>query len=127
MSGTLIAGACCLYAFAEGPSAQVASLLLLTGMTLHVVGELFIAMIHWQISFDLAEPSRQGAYFGVWTFGNGITEIIGPTLVTFALVSLGKPGWVLLAIMFVINALLYRAIILNANQVRQGKPINPGS
>ena len=126
MSGTLIAGACCLYAFAEGPSAQVASLLLLTGMILHVVGELFIAMIHWQISFDLAEPSRQGAYFGVWTFGNGITEIIGPTLVTFALISLGKPGWVLLAIMFLINTFLFRAIILDANKVRQGRSINPG-
>ena len=69
-------------------------------------------MIHWQISFDLADPARQGAYYGLWTFGNGLSEIVGPTLVTFALVSLGKPGWALLALMFVINVFLYRFIVL---------------
>ena len=111
-SGALIAVACLLYASAEGPSAQIASLLLLIGMALHVVGELFISMVHWQISFDLADASRQGAYYGVWTFGNGITEIIGPTLVTFALVSMGKSGWALLALMFFINVSLYRFIVL---------------
>jgi MFS family permease len=69
-------------------------------------------MIHWQISFDLADPERQGAYYGVWTFGNGVTEIIGPSIVTFALVSMGKPGWASLALMFLLNAMLFKVIIL---------------
>jgi dipeptide/tripeptide permease len=112
LSGFLLAGACLLYASAEGPSAKVAALLLVVGMALHVVAELLIAMIHWQISFDLADPARQGAYYGLWTFGNGLSEIVGPTLVTFALVSLGKPGWALLAIMFVLNVSLYKFIVM---------------
>lgn len=112
LSGLLLASACALYAVAEGPSAQVASLLLLAGMALHVIAELFIAMIHWQISFDLADPARQGAYYGIWTFGNGLSEIVGPTLVTFALVSLGQSGWALLGLMFILNVSLYRAIVL---------------
>ena len=112
MSGLLLAGACGLYAFAEGPSAKIASLLLLAGMALHVIAELFIAMIHWQISFDLADTSRQGAYYGIWTFGNGLSEIVGPTLVTFALVSMGKSGWALLAAIFLVNVSLYKAIVL---------------
>jgi len=116
MSGALIAGACGLYAFAEGPSAQVASLLLLAGMVLHAIGELIISMIHWQISFDLADSTRQGAYYGVWTFGNGITEIIGPTLVTFALVSMGKSGWAMLALMFLLNTLLFKVIVINRKE-----------
>ena len=111
-SGFLLAGACGLYAFAEGPSARIASLMLLAGMALHVLAELIIAMIHWQISFDLAEESRQGAYYGIWTLGNGLSEIIGPTLVTFALVSLGKPGWGLLALLFIVNASLFKVIVL---------------
>jgi hypothetical protein len=111
-SGALLAGACMLYAFAEGPSAQIASLLLLCGMGLHVVAELLLAMIHWQISFDLADSNRQGAYYGIWTFGNGLSEIIGPSLVTFALVSMEKYGWAMLALMFIINTSLYRAIVL---------------
>lgn len=111
MTGALLAGACLLYASAEGPSARTASALLVGGMILHVIAELLIAMIHWQISFDLADPSRQGAYYGIWTFGNGITEILGPSLVTFALVSMGKRGWVLLAAIFLINAMLYRVIV----------------
>ncbi|CAN2181476.1 ProP Permeases of the major facilitator superfamily [Candidatus Nanopelagicaceae bacterium] len=112
LSGGLLAGACLLYASAEGPSARVASLFLLAGMALHVIAELLIAMIHWQISFDLAAESRQGAYYGIWTLGNGLSEIIGPSIVTFALVSLGKPGWAMLATMFILNALLYKLIVL---------------
>ena len=112
LSGFLLAGACLLYASAAGPSAQVASLLLVVGMALHVVAELLIAMIHWQISFDLADPARQGAYYGLWTFGNGLSEIVGPTLVTFALVSLGKPGWAILALMFLLNVMLYKVIVM---------------
>jgi MFS family permease len=117
MCGVLLAGACALYATAEGPSAKIASVLLLAGMILHVIAELFIAMIHWQISFDLADENRQGAYYGIWTFGNGLSEIIGPTLVTFALVSMGKVGWVMLAAIFVLNVLLYRAIVLRPRRV----------
>jgi hypothetical protein len=70
-------------------------------------------MIHWQISFDLADPARQGAYYGLWTFGNGLSEIVGPTLVTFALVSLGKPGLALLALMFFVNTLFYKLIVVS--------------
>ena len=114
-SGALLAGACSLYAFAQGPSARIASLLLMLGMALHVTAELIISMIHWRISFDLADASRQGAYYGLWTFGNGLSEIIGPSFVTFALVIMGKSGWALLALMFVINVSLYKVIIPRAN------------
>ena len=112
LSGLLIAAACGLYAFASGPSAKIASLLLILGMALHVIAELFLAMIHWQLSFDLADSNRQGAYYGIWTFGSGITDIIGPSLVTFALVSMGKSGWALLALIFLVNVSLYRVIVL---------------
>jgi len=115
-TGLLLAGACLLYAFAEGPSAQIASLFFLAGMVLHVIAELIIAMIHWQISFDLADSNRQGAYYGIWTLGNGLSEIIGPSLVTFALVSLGKPGWGLLALIFVLNTALFRFIVLGSKR-----------
>jgi MFS family permease len=111
-TGLLLAAACGMYAFAEGPSAQFAALLFLAGMTLHVCAELIIAMIHWQISFDLADSSRQGAYYGIWTLGNGLSEIVGPIIVTYALVALGKPGWGLLALMFFFNTLLYRVVVL---------------
>ena len=110
-TGLLLAGACILYAFAEGPSARIASLIFIVGMGLHVCAELIIAMIHWQISFDLAEEERQGAYYGIWTLGNGLSEIVGPMVVTYALVSLGKPGWMALSAMFIANSLLFRVIV----------------
>jgi MFS family permease len=115
-TGTLLAGACLLYASAQGRSAQIAALIFIAGMALHVVAELIISMIHWQISFDLADELRQGAYYGIWTLGNGLSEIIGPSLVTFALVSLGKPGWALLALIFVLNTALYRVIVIPATK-----------
>ncbi len=113
MSAGLIAAACGLYSLAEGPTAQIAALLLLAGMALHVTAEIFIAMIHWQMSFDLADPSRQGAYYGIWTLGNSLSEIVGPALVTYALISLGKPGWALLGLLFLLNASLYKKIVLS--------------
>jgi MFS family permease len=112
LTGALLAAACLLYALAEGPSARLASLIFIVGMGLQVAAELIMAMIHWQLSFDLADEARQGAYYGIWTLGNGLSEIIGPTLVTFALVSLGKPGWALLALMFFLNTALFRLIVL---------------
>ena len=115
-TGALLAGACLLYASAEGPSARIASIIFIAGMALHVTAELIIAMIHWQISFDLADESRQGAYYGIWTLGNGLSEIIGPSLVTFALVSLGKPGWALLALIFVVNTALFKVIVLRGKK-----------
>jgi MFS family permease len=111
-TGVLLAAACALYAAAEGPSARIASLLFIAGMALHVTAELVISMIHWQISFDLADESRQGAYYGIWTLGNGLSEIIGPSIVTFALVTLGKPGWAMLGAIFFLNTLLYRVVVL---------------
>lgn len=118
-TGFLLAAACGMYAFAQGPSARIASLLFLVGMALHVCAELIIAMIHWQISFDLADSSRQGAYYGIWTLGNGMSEIVGPIFVTYALVTLGKPGWGLLALIFVVNTLLYRVVVLRPTKVNK--------
>jgi MFS family permease len=116
-TGLLLAAACGLYAFAEGPSARIASLLFIGGMALHVCAELIIAMIHWQISFELADEARQGAYYGIWTLGNGLSEIIGPSIVTFALVTLGKPGWAMLAGIFALNALLFRVVVLPSKKL----------
>jgi MFS family permease len=115
LCGAFLAAACGMYALAEGPSARVASLLFIAGMAMHVTAELFIAMVHWHISFDLADSSRQGAYYGLWTVGNGLSEIIGPTLVTFLLVGVGKGGWAILAAIFMVNAYAFRFVVRGAD------------
>ena len=112
LSALLLAAAFLFYAVSDGPTARLASALLLAGMALHVIAELLISMVHWQLSFDLADPARRGAYYGLWTFGDGLIEILGPSIITFALVSIGKGGWALLAAMFVINASLYKYIVV---------------
>ena len=111
ITGVFVAAACISYAFADGQSAKVASAILAVGMAFHIACELFAAMIHWQLSFDLADPARQGAYYGIWTFGNGLSDIIGPSLVTFLLITYEKWGWAILALIFIGNASLFRRLI----------------
>jgi MFS family permease len=110
-SALLLFIACALYATAAGPSAKIAALVLTLGMAAQVIAEMFISMIHWNLSFDLADPTRQASYYGIWNVGTSLTDIIGPSIITFAIVSGQKVGWLLVGVGFVINSLAYKFII----------------
>ena len=64
-----VAGASIIYALAHGVNAYIASLVMLIGMALHIVGELQGSNGAWSIAMELADQRRQGAYQGIWSMG----------------------------------------------------------
>jgi MFS family permease len=100
ISGFLLAGACLLYAAAQGFSAWAATAVLVGGSLVHVMGELRQAAGSWGISFDLAPDHAQGQYQGMYSTGYSMSGIIAPAVLTTVVIGWGTPGWILFAVIF---------------------------
>lgn len=110
-AGALVAVACLIYALSAGVSKYLACALLVIGMLFHVAGELFGSVGSWSIGFGLADPNHQGQYQAVYSLGPGLGAAFGPSIVTALVIGLGKPGWVILAIILFITTLSMRRLV----------------
>ncbi|MFE5912203.1 MFS transporter [Streptomyces wedmorensis] len=98
LSGPVFLVSWVLIAFAEGPSAGVALTLLIVGVVLHALAEVWQAAGTFELSFALAKPEAQGQYQGVMGLGHGLAEAVAPIVVISMCVNWGKPGWIVLAL-----------------------------
>ncbi len=110
-SGLFIAVACVLYASAQGVNATLACAILVVATMVDVVGELLGSAAGWAIGFGMAVEGLQGQYQGVYSMGFGIAGIFGPLLVTSTALSLGRPGWLILGVMFIATGAAYPPLI----------------
>ncbi|GAA4842002.1 MFS transporter [Kitasatospora terrestris] len=98
--GLLVAGACLLLGLAAGVPAWAAVLLLAGGIALQALGEVLSQAGGWALSYDLAEEGKHGVYQGVFNTGQSAAFMLGPVLVTSAVITHGLLGWALLAALF---------------------------
>lgn len=103
--GVLIALSCVVFASASGHGAATAVALLLVGAAVHVTGELFQAAGAWGLGFGLAPEHAQGQYQGLYATGFAASSMLGPIVITSTVVTLGRPGWYLLAAVFLLLGL----------------------
>ncbi len=103
-AGTLVAVSCLIYALSAGVSKYLACTLLLLAMLVHVAGELLGSVGSWSIGYSLADQNHQGQYQAVYSLGPGLGSAFGPSIVTALVIGLGKPGWVILAIVFFLTS-----------------------
>ncbi len=96
-SGLLIGLGFLCYAAAEGANAVVACAVLVLGMIFHTLGELYSSGASWGIGFGMAREDLQGQYQGAYALGRSISGILAPLIVISTAVTLGRPGWVILA------------------------------
>lgn len=99
LSGPLFLVAWILIALASGPSAGVALALLIVGVVLHALAEVWQASGTFELSFALARPEAQGQYQGVMGLGYGFAEAVAPIVVISMCINWGKPGWIVLALL----------------------------
>jgi MFS family permease len=97
-SGPLFVLAYVLMAFASGPPAWLAVALLLAGVLVHSLGEVWQAGGTFELSFALARPEAQGQYQGVIGLGTGLVEALAPIVVIVLCINVGKPGWILIGL-----------------------------
>ncbi len=97
-SGPLFLAAWVLMAVASGPSVWIASGLLVVGVVVHSLAEVWQAAGTFELSFALARPEAQGQYQGLIGFGHGLSEAVAPAIVITMCVSGGTTGWIALGI-----------------------------
>lgn len=98
LSGPLFVVSWIMMAAAAGPAAWIAAVLLLAGVVVHSLAEVWQAAGAFELSFALAKPEAQGQYQGVFGLGHGLVEALAPIIVISACISWGKPGWLVLGV-----------------------------
>lgn len=80
-------------------AAVPAVVLLVVGVGLHTVGELYHAAGASELSYALAPEDRMTEYQGVFGLGMGVAEIVAPYVLVVACLEGGWAGWAALAVL----------------------------
>jgi MFS family permease len=76
----------------------------------HTVGELYYTAGSISVSFGLAPEHAQGQYQGLAGIGFGVGAAMSPVLMIGVVLSLGRPGWVGLGVLFAVLGLASPAV-----------------
>jgi hypothetical protein len=102
---SLAACSVCLAASAFG-GRVLTSIVLMLAVLFLTVGELLKISAGWQISFTLAPAGRSAEFFATYSLGRVACQVCGPVLITTVVLALGSRGWLLLAALFVLGAVI---------------------
>ncbi|WP_159400633.1 MFS transporter [Streptomyces sp. XY431] len=92
-SGLVLAASCLVIGLAHGTPAALAAVVVLVGVALQAVGEVLGQAGTWALSYDLAGERGHGAYQGVFNAGTSAALMIGPAVVSTAVIGHGLAGW----------------------------------
>jgi MFS family permease len=110
-----------LMALSGGAPEWAATTLLMAGMTVYTLGEV------WQMAgaityFYQLSPSRsQGEYSGVFSIGAGLASSAGPVVLGVLPLALGLPGWLMFAAGLLVCALICGPVITWSTGTRQAR------
>jgi Major Facilitator Superfamily len=100
-----------LMAVSSGPPGWGAVALLLAGMTVYTLGEMWQAAAATAYFFQLTPAGAQGEYAGVFSLGAGIAESAAPAVLTALPLALGLPGWLAFAAIMLAGGRLSEPVI----------------
>jgi MFS family permease len=112
ISAVALAGCCVIFAAAAWPrSPLLAMAILVAGVIVHVIGELYYVASRWKLSLDLMARGGEGQYQGVAASTEAIAIALGPAAVTAAVSGLGVRGWLILGGAFIVAVLPVRLLV----------------
>jgi MFS family permease len=107
LGGLAMVLCCVALAAAAGPeSAWAAAGVLVVACVLLTFGEMWQATGGWELSYDFAPEDGKGVYLSVFSLGGTAQRIAGPALITSVVMVVGPAGWLGLAAVFGVAALL---------------------
>jgi predicted MFS family arabinose efflux permease len=71
--------------------------LLSFGCVALTIGEVMHTAGEWELSFQFSEPSRRALYLSVFNLGEAAASMVGPVVLTVALIPAGAVGWAVAA------------------------------
>lgn len=121
-AGAAFAAGLALMALAGGPSPWVATGLLMGGMAVFALGELWYAAASTEYCFGLAPAHLQGQYAGVFGLGSGVMTAVAPALMSLLPLGMGLPGWLLLGTLLLSVGLGSRPLVAWAARTSRTAP-----
>jgi hypothetical protein len=109
-AGIAIAAGLALVAFASGPPAGVAVALVVGGIVVYTLGELWHAAASMEYQFGLAPAHAQGQYSGVFGLGQGLATAVAPAVIGVGL-SFGVAGVLAIGLAFLAVGALTRLLL----------------
>ncbi|MFG3705841.1 MFS transporter [Micromonospora sp. NPDC047670] len=104
--GSLLAGACALYATAAVGGSGLAVLLLVLAALAHTAGEMWAEAGSWGLAYELADPDAAGAYQGVNQTSVAVGAMLAPLVVTATALEHRTVGWAVLGSTFALAGVL---------------------
>lgn len=104
-------GSCLIYSASAGLSLWVSATVLVVGMIVHTIGELYAAAGSWSIGFELAVEKHMGQYQGVYSLGWGLGGTLGPVYITAMAIGLGVVGWAIMGGVFLASGILMHWLV----------------
>jgi MFS family permease len=105
-SGWAFIVSCGLIAWTHETVGWVSILLIWVGHVTITGAELWQSAADWSFTSELSDHRRLGDYQGVWGLGYQIEPIVFPALYTWLALSVGTPGWVVIALIGVTAAVV---------------------
>lgn len=103
-AGAAFAVGLALMALAAGPSPWTAVALLVAGMIVFTLGELWYAAASTEYCFGLSPAHLQGQYAGLFGLGSGAVKAVAPAVMSLLPLGIGMPGWLALgALLFIVG------------------------
>lgn len=110
-AGAAIAVGLALISVAATGSALVATALLVVGVSVYTLGELWHAAASMEYTYGLAAAHAQGQYSGVFGLGTGVSYAIAPSVVGVFALHFGRFGLVLLGLLFLAVGAVSRPLV----------------
>jgi hypothetical protein len=104
LSGGALAASCLLFALTASGSGVGVIVLMVAAAGLHLAGELLFVASSWGLSVPLMPPDAPGEYQGVFATGEAVALMAAPALMTTLIAGWGQPGWIALALIFLVPA-----------------------
>jgi hypothetical protein len=101
-AGALLAASCVLFALTAGLGGPGAAALFIAAGLVHVAGELLFVAAQWGLSIPLMPPGASGQYQGMFATGEATAQMLAPVLMTTLVAGWGRPGWLVLAAVFLV-------------------------
>ncbi|GII85770.1 MFS transporter [Sphaerisporangium siamense] len=113
-----LAGACVVTGLASGAPPLLATAIMVVGMVVFTLGEIWGEGARWGLRYELAPDHAQGQYGGMFSTGDALAAIAGPTLVTVLPERFGLAGWIALAVIFLAGLAASGPVIRWAERTR---------
>ena len=126
LSGAALALSCLLIAATSGLGPWPAVALILVAAGLHVTGELLFVAASWGLSVPLMPEDAPSEYQGAFATGEAVALMAAPALMTTLVAGWGTPGWLVLALIFLLPATATAPVTRWALRTRPARGPLPG-